>query len=50
MEIKQLSKEIEKVSKKYAKKFGIKRDSDWYILKLQEEKAKALALVHDSTR
>lgn len=32
-----LSSEIENVSVNYSKKFGINRDSDWFILKLQEE-------------
>ena len=37
MDIKTLTNEIEEVSKKYTSKFDIKRDDDWYILKLQEE-------------
>lgn len=37
MDIQALTDEVEKVSKTYTQKFGIKRDSDWYILKLQEE-------------
>jgi NTP pyrophosphatase (non-canonical NTP hydrolase) len=37
MDIKTLTNEIEEVSKKYTSKFNIKRDDDWYILKLQEE-------------
>lgn len=37
MDIKTLTKEVEKVSKHYTKKFGIIRDSDWFMLKLQEE-------------
>lgn len=37
MTIKELSEEIENVSKGYTEKFGIKRDANWFILKLQEE-------------
>lgn len=37
MSIKTLTHEIEKVSSTYANKFDIERDSDWFILKLQEE-------------
>lgn len=37
MDIKELTNEVEKVSQIYTNKFGIKRDSDWFILKLQEE-------------
>jgi NTP pyrophosphatase (non-canonical NTP hydrolase) len=37
MDIKTLTSEVEKVSQSYTQKFGIKRDSDWFILKLQEE-------------
>jgi len=37
MDIKSLTKQIEKVSKLYASKFDIDRDKDWYIIKLQEE-------------
>lgn len=37
MDLTILTKDVEAVSKKYAKKFGIKRDSQWFILKLQEE-------------
>jgi NTP pyrophosphatase (non-canonical NTP hydrolase) len=37
MEIEELIKDVEKVSQTYAKKFNIKRDKHWYILKLQEE-------------
>ncbi len=32
-----LTKDIKKVSSNYAKKFGITRDFNWYVLKLQEE-------------
>lgn len=37
MDIKALSEEIEKVSLIYTKKFDIKRDNNWFILKIQEE-------------
>ncbi len=37
MDVKSLTDEVEKVSLLYADKFGITRDSNWFILKLQEE-------------
>jgi len=37
MDLKKLSRDIESVSKKYSVKFGIKRDGQWFVLKLQEE-------------
>lgn len=37
MNIRTLTKKINKVSDKYAKSFGINRDADWYMFKLQEE-------------
>jgi len=37
MDINTITEEIESVSKNYIKKFKIKRNSDWIILKLQEE-------------
>lgn len=37
MDFKTVTDEIERVSKAYAAKFEIERDSDWFILKLQEE-------------
>jgi len=37
MDIRTLQEEVEKTSLSYTKKFNIHRDSDWYILKLQEE-------------
>ncbi|MEO6509003.1 MAG: pyrophosphatase [Patescibacteria group bacterium] len=37
MNIDKLTEKIEEVSKKYTSKFKIKRDDNWYILKLQEE-------------
>lgn len=37
MNIKDLTKEVEEVSKIYSKRFNINRDGDWFILKLQEE-------------
>jgi NTP pyrophosphatase (non-canonical NTP hydrolase) len=37
MNIKDLTREVEKVSQIYSKRFNIERDGDWFILKLQEE-------------
>lgn len=37
MNIKDLTKEVESISKMYSKRFNIDRDGDWFILKLQEE-------------
>ena len=37
MDLTKVAQQITRVSDQYAQKFGIKRDSDWYILKLQEE-------------
>jgi len=37
MNVHKVTRQVKKVSDLYAKKFGIKRDSNWYILKLQEE-------------
>ena len=37
MQIEKLVKEIEEISATYAKNFKIKRDDNWYVLKLQEE-------------
>lgn len=37
MDLHKLTAAVEKVSQKYSHQFGIKRDSDWFILKLQEE-------------
>ncbi len=37
MTIKQLTEQVEKVSLHYTEKFDIKRDSNWFVLKLQEE-------------
>ena len=37
MNINKITEEIEEVSQKYAKKFNIDRNDDWFILKLQEE-------------
>ena len=37
MDIKTLTDKVEKVSLLYTGKFGIQRDADWFILKLQEE-------------
>lgn len=37
MDIQTLTEEVEKVSLTYTKKFNIKRDNNWFVLKLQEE-------------
>ena len=37
MNIKDLTLRVEKISQNYAKKFDIKRDDSWFVLKLQEE-------------
>jgi len=37
MELKHLIDQIEKVSQSYSKKFHIHRESNWFMLKLQEE-------------
>jgi len=37
MNIKDLTKEVEEVSKIYSKRFNIDRDGNWFVLKLQEE-------------
>ena len=37
MDIDHTAKAVAAVSDSYAKKFGIKRDGNWYVLKLQEE-------------
>lgn len=37
MNVHKVTRQVKKVSDAYAKKFGIRRDSNWYILKLQEE-------------
>ena len=37
MNIKDLTKEVEEVSKIYSKRFDIDRDGNWFVLKLQEE-------------
>lgn len=37
MDIQKLSADVEEVSKIYASKFNIERDSDWFVFKLQEE-------------
>lgn len=37
MDITKIAKQIEEVSLAYAKKFKIKRDADWFMMKLQEE-------------
>lgn len=37
MDIHDLTEKIEGISKEYADKFAFERDSDWFVLKLQEE-------------
>ncbi len=37
MDLTKVAKQITTVSDNYAKKFGITRNDDWYVLKLQEE-------------
>ena len=37
MDINKLAKKVEEVSKSYSKEFGINRDNDWFIFKIQEE-------------
>ncbi len=37
MDVHALTKRIKKISDIYAKRFGINRDDNWYVLKLQEE-------------
>jgi len=37
MDLKTLTENVEAISSAYAKKYDIERNSDWFILKLQEE-------------
>jgi NTP pyrophosphatase (non-canonical NTP hydrolase) len=37
MELIELMNKVEKASDSYAKEYGIKRDNDWFMMKLQEE-------------
>lgn len=37
MELHKLIEQVERVSQNYARKFGIRREKNWYMLKLQEE-------------
>ena len=37
MDLRRLSRDVETVSQRYAETFGIRRDSTWFLLKLQEE-------------
>lgn len=37
MDLRRLSDDVETVSQRYAETFGIRRDSTWFLLKLQEE-------------
>ena len=37
MNLSEISDQLGKVSDIYAEKFGIRRDDDWFVLKIQEE-------------
>lgn len=37
MNLKEIEKNLVQVSDSYAEKFGINRDGDWFVLKIQEE-------------
>lgn len=37
MNLKEISDQLGKVSDLYAQKFSIRRDEDWFVLKMQEE-------------
>lgn len=37
MNVHKVTRQVKKISDLYAKKFGIRRDGNWYVLKLQEE-------------
>jgi NTP pyrophosphatase (non-canonical NTP hydrolase) len=37
MDVQELTAQVERVSQGYASRFGIDRDANWFILKLQEE-------------
>ncbi|NJP91871.1 pyrophosphatase [Nonomuraea sp. FMUSA5-5] len=37
MDLRELSEEIESISRRYADHLGIERDDTWFLLKLQEE-------------
>ena len=37
MNITELTSKVEEVSRAYTSRYGIERDSDWFVLKLQEE-------------
>ncbi len=37
MNLNEISERLGKVSDIYAEKFGIRRDDDWFVLKIQEE-------------
>ena len=37
MDIQELTAQVERVSQGYASRFGIERDANWFVLKLQEE-------------
>lgn len=37
MDVQELTAQVERVSQVYASRFGIDRDANWYVFKLQEE-------------
>jgi NTP pyrophosphatase (non-canonical NTP hydrolase) len=37
MDVRELTAQVERVSQVYASQFGIDRDANWFVLKLQEE-------------
>ncbi|MBT0768178.1 hypothetical protein KIH74_04545 [Kineosporia sp. J2-2] len=37
MQIGELTEQVERISQGYASRFGIDRDANWFVLKLQEE-------------
>ncbi|MCF6468804.1 pyrophosphatase [Nonomuraea sp. MG754425] len=37
MDLRELSEEIESISRRYADHIGVRRDDTWFVLKLQEE-------------
>ncbi len=43
MNLHELTEQLQKVSEIYAKKFDIKTNADWYVLKLQEELGELVA-------
>ncbi len=45
MNLKEITEQLTKVSDVYAEKFNIRRDDDWFVLKIQEELGE-LSAVH----